>query len=102
MSTPTARFSNAGDYATVNDETQEDVESLWFDSNLGSLIEPVKLATVSASGVSPPIGDNPNNGIAFPKCLSQKAFDIVSGPFSNFGEFRVASLNGDRFFLFLA
>lgn len=94
---PIAWFSNADEFATIDGVSQKDAEVLWFEQGLEGFVEPAHLKNATEHL---PLGDNPNTGLVYPKCLSEKAYLALKSVIDECGFTRRAEIDDTPFFLF--
>jgi len=95
-----AWYSNSDEYATVDGVSIDDAKALRFDLHLGKTDEPVSLEIVLDPKRPLPLGDFPNTGIAYPKCLSERAYQALSHLLEPCGVIKTALLDGQVYYLF--
>lgn len=85
-------YSNSDDYAGVRGVSKRDREATRFDQRIPDSGETVVLELVRDSDEK--LGDFPNTGLAFPKCLSGRAMAVLRSLLEPHGLIRHADLEG--------
>lgn len=91
-------FSNSDDYAGIRGASRRDREATRFDQRVPTPGEVVLLEAVRDS--DEPIGDFPNTGIAYPKCISGRALAAIRPLLEPFGLLRQSELEGLEYWLY--
>jgi hypothetical protein len=90
--------SNTDDYAGVRGIGERDRSAFYFDQNVPEKGKVVELESVRDA--DEPIGDFPNTGLAYPKCLSERAYSALQSLLEPTGTVRYADLDGGQFYLY--
>ena len=91
-------YSNSDDYAGVRGVGKRDRLAMRFDQNLPGPDEAVQLEAVRDSDEA--IGDFPNTGLAYPKCISDRAFSALRPMLETTGTLRCAVLEDREYWLY--
>ncbi len=91
-------FSNCDDYAGVRGVTKNDRKAMRFDQSVPEPDEVVRLEPVRDANER--MGDFPNTGLAYPKCVSKRAFSALQALLEPTGLLRRADLEGLEYWLY--
>ena len=90
-------FSNS-DYAGVRGVSRRDRRATRFNQSVPEADEIIELEAVSES--NRPLGDFPNTGLAFPKCLSRRAFSALESLLAATGTLRRVQISELEYWLY--
>lgn len=95
-----AWFGDAENYSVVEGASESDAEFLEYDFHLDAVREPVNLKKVIGRKKERPLSDFPETGVAFPRCMSERAYESLRTVLDRCGVVRRAQLADDTFVLF--
>ena len=96
---------NSDDYAMVGSKNDSALDAFIFksfDSRLDRVAEPVQLEVFESEDGNHrlPLSDFPENGSAYPRILSQRAYDALAELLKKYGFFKKADVDGQPFYLY--
>lgn len=83
-------------------ESQSPVNPLAYDDHIDQVAEPVQLKAFKDEYGNHllPLSDFPGTGYAYPRVLSQRAYDALAGLLDKYGIFKQAEIDGQPFYLY--